>query len=56
MDTGLALSTLAGNSKLVGPLGFESLPGMFSVCSEVRENALFDIENPGKNLLSGCYT
>lgn len=44
------------NLKLVGPLGFESLPGMFSVYSEVRENALFDIENPGKNVLSGCYT
>jgi len=32
----------------MGPLSFEPLPGMFSVCSEVRENALFDIGNPGK--------
>lgn len=56
-DTGLAPSALAGNSKLVGPLSFEPLPGTFSVCSvEVMENALFNIGSPGKKLFSGCCT
>lgn len=48
-DTGLALCALLGNSKLMGSLSFEPLPGMFSIRSgEGRESTLFDIGIPGE--------
>lgn len=45
----LAPSALAGHPKLMAPLSFEPLPGMFNVCSgKGRKNALFHIGNPGE--------
>lgn len=45
----LALCALLGNSKLMGSLSFEPLPGMFSIHSEEgRENTLFSVGIPGE--------